>query len=179
MGDCRAHDPTRQARRYGRRCPKSCHRRARWAYFWSWDGTLERIDRALDATVREQAGREASLTTAIIDSQSGKRASSTRFYTLAWFRLQEPFRQERRPRLPPDDPVDREVLVLLIVLDRLFGGRAKIAVLDQDGKAAPLVQHQLKVLHRRRTGLRLYPLPQHRQAEGHLSVRHLPFLLLG
>src|SRR3954469_10950625 len=97
---------------------------------------------------------------------------------LAWFRLQQPFGQERRPRLPPDDPVDREVLVLLIVLDRLFGGRAKVAVLDQDGKATPLIQHQLKVLHRRRASLRLYPLPQHRQTEGHLSVSHPPLLLL-
>ena len=43
-----------------------------WAYFdlWSWDGTLERIHHALYVAVREQAGREASPTTAIIDSQS-------------------------------------------------------------------------------------------------------------
>ena len=46
-----------------------------WAYFdlWTWDGTLERIHHALYVAVREQAGREASPTTAII-SQSAKGA---------------------------------------------------------------------------------------------------------
>jgi len=45
-----------------------------WAYFdlWTWDGTLEHIHHALYVAVREQAGREASPTTAIIDSQSVK-----------------------------------------------------------------------------------------------------------
>src|ERR1035437_8129223 len=41
---------------------------------WDWDGTLERIHHALYVAAREQAGREASLTAAIIDSQSGKAA---------------------------------------------------------------------------------------------------------
>jgi transposase len=47
-----------------------------WAYFdlWTWDGTLERIHHALYVAVREHAGREASPTTAIIDSQSAKGA---------------------------------------------------------------------------------------------------------
>src|SRR5205823_123814 len=47
-----------------------------WAYFdlWTWDGTLERIHHALYVAVREQAGREASPTTVIIDSQSAKGA---------------------------------------------------------------------------------------------------------
>jgi len=47
-----------------------------WAYFdlWTWDGTLEHIHHALYVAVREQAGREASPTTAIIDSQSVKGA---------------------------------------------------------------------------------------------------------
>ncbi|HYS87567.1 MAG TPA: IS5 family transposase [Bradyrhizobium sp.] len=47
-----------------------------WAYFdlWTWDGTLERIHHALYVAAREQAGREASPTTAIIDSQSVKGA---------------------------------------------------------------------------------------------------------
>jgi transposase len=47
-----------------------------WTYFdlWTWDGTLERIHHALYVAVREQAGREASPTTAIIDSQSVKGA---------------------------------------------------------------------------------------------------------
>jgi transposase len=45
-------------------------------YFMLWDrdGTLERIHHALYVAVREQAGREASPTVAIIDSQSGKAA---------------------------------------------------------------------------------------------------------
>ena len=41
---------------------------------WDWDGTLERIHHALYVAVREQAGRGASPTTAIIDSQSAKGA---------------------------------------------------------------------------------------------------------
>ena len=41
---------------------------------WNWDGTLERIHHVLYVAVREQAGREASPTTAIIDSQSAKGA---------------------------------------------------------------------------------------------------------
>jgi transposase len=41
---------------------------------WDWDGTLERVHHALYVETRERAGREASPTTAIIDSQSGKAA---------------------------------------------------------------------------------------------------------
>ena len=41
---------------------------------WSWDGTLARIHEALYVACREQAGREASPTAAIIDSQSVKSA---------------------------------------------------------------------------------------------------------
>jgi hypothetical protein len=41
---------------------------------WNWDGTLERIHHALYVAVREQAGREASPTVAIIDSQTVKGA---------------------------------------------------------------------------------------------------------
>src|SRR5665647_2118631 len=41
---------------------------------WDWDGTLERIHHALYVAAREQAGREASPTAAIIDSQSAKAA---------------------------------------------------------------------------------------------------------
>jgi transposase len=37
---------------------------------WDWDGTLSRIHHVLYVEVRETAGREASPTTAIIDSQS-------------------------------------------------------------------------------------------------------------
>jgi|SRR5665213_4168 len=41
---------------------------------WSWDGTLDRLHHALYLKCREQAGREASPTAAIIDSQSVKAA---------------------------------------------------------------------------------------------------------
>jgi transposase len=56
---------------------------------WDWDGTLGRIHHALYVLCREQAGREASPTAAIIDSQSvkgaekGGRASTRRATTLA------------------------------------------------------------------------------------------------
>lgn len=47
-----------------------------WDYLdlWDWDGTIERIHHALYIQSREQAGREASPTTAIIDAQSTKGA---------------------------------------------------------------------------------------------------------
>lgn len=47
-----------------------------WDYVsrWEWEGTLERIQHALCVAVRKQAGREASPTTAIIDSQTAKAA---------------------------------------------------------------------------------------------------------
>ena len=41
---------------------------------WDWDGTLERIHETLYVGVREAAGREASPSAAIIDSQSAKAA---------------------------------------------------------------------------------------------------------
>jgi len=41
---------------------------------WDWDGTLERIHHALYIAAREQAGREASPSVAIIDAQSAKGA---------------------------------------------------------------------------------------------------------
>jgi transposase len=41
---------------------------------WDWDGTLERIHEPLYVAVREAAGREASPSAAIIDSQSAKAA---------------------------------------------------------------------------------------------------------
>ena len=46
------------------------------SYFmrWEWDGTLGRIHHALYVQCREQAGREASPTAAIIDSQSVRSA---------------------------------------------------------------------------------------------------------
>jgi transposase len=47
-----------------------------WEYLdlWEWDGTLSRIHHALYVETREMAGREASPTTAIIDSQTTKGA---------------------------------------------------------------------------------------------------------
>ena len=47
-----------------------------YGYFarWDWDGTLGRIHHALYVQCREQAGREASPTAAIVDSQSVKGA---------------------------------------------------------------------------------------------------------
>jgi transposase len=44
---------------------------------WDWDGTLERIHYALYVQCREQVGREASPTVAIIDSQSVKSAEKS------------------------------------------------------------------------------------------------------
>lgn len=41
---------------------------------WEWDGTLERIHRALYVALRDQAGRAARPTAAVIDSQSAKAA---------------------------------------------------------------------------------------------------------
>ena len=41
---------------------------------WEWDGTLARIHHELYVAVRERAGREASPSAAIIDSQSAKAA---------------------------------------------------------------------------------------------------------
>lgn len=41
---------------------------------WSWDGTLARIHHELYVSCREQAGREASPSAAVIDSQSAKAA---------------------------------------------------------------------------------------------------------
>ena len=41
---------------------------------WAWDGTLGRLHHALFVQVREQAGKEASPTAAIIDSQSVRSA---------------------------------------------------------------------------------------------------------
>jgi transposase len=46
---------------------------------WDWDGTLERIHYALYVAVREQQGREASPSVAIIDSQSAKGAQKGGF----------------------------------------------------------------------------------------------------
>ena len=54
--------------------PAAAQHGARLLLRWEWDGTLERIHHALYVQCREQAGREASPTAAIIDSQSVKSA---------------------------------------------------------------------------------------------------------
>jgi transposase len=41
---------------------------------WAWDGTLKRLHHALFVQAREQAGKDASPTAAIVDSQSVKGA---------------------------------------------------------------------------------------------------------
>ena len=46
---------------------------------WNWDGTVERIHHALYVAVREQEGREASPTAAIIDSQTARGAQKGGF----------------------------------------------------------------------------------------------------
>jgi hypothetical protein len=89
-----------------------------------------------------------------------------------WCRLQQPFGQEGCPSLFSDYPVDREIFVLLVVFDRLVGGRSEVAIHIYDRKAAPLVQHQLKMLYYRRTALWSRPQPQHRQFEINLNVSH-------
>ena len=59
----------------GRRCRRTLPPRSTINdYFqrWDYDGTLDRIHHTLDVQCREHAGREASPTAAIIDSQSVK-----------------------------------------------------------------------------------------------------------
>src|SRR6185437_6282942 len=66
---------------------------------WGWDGTLENMQHALYVKCREQAGREASPTACIVDSQSVKSAekgghrSIPMALTLA--------RKRAQPRRPP------------------------------------------------------------------------------
>ena len=47
-----------------------------WDYLdlWEWNGTIERIHHELYVRCREQAGRDASPTTAIVDAQSARGA---------------------------------------------------------------------------------------------------------
>lgn len=54
-----------------------------YGYFdlWTWDRTLDRMLAALYEKCREQAGREASPTAAIVDSQSVKSAEKGGFMT--------------------------------------------------------------------------------------------------
>ena len=54
--------------------PKDLPPKCTIIWMWNWDGTLERIHHTLYVAVREQAGREASPTVAIIDTQTAKGA---------------------------------------------------------------------------------------------------------
>ena len=99
MGDRSGHDPSRPARRaqtVGERArgaerifyvlwtgcqwkalPKDLPPKSTvhdYLELWNWDGTLERIHHALYVAQREEEGREASPTVAIIDSQTAKGA---------------------------------------------------------------------------------------------------------
>ena len=55
-----------------------------WDYLdlWEWDGTIDRIHHVLYVGVREQAGREASPSTAIIDSQTAKGAQKGALHSI-------------------------------------------------------------------------------------------------
>jgi hypothetical protein len=96
-----------------------------------------------------------------------------------WCRLQQPFGQEGCPSLFSDYPVDREIFVLLVVFDRLVGGRSEVAIHIYDRKAAPLVQHQLKMFYYRGTALWVRTLPQHGQTKSDLYVSHDTYLSFG
>src|SRR6187455_743319 len=85
MGDRSAHDPARPARRAQTvggserdllravdRLPTPKSTVHDYLEVWNWDGTLERIHHALYVAQREEEGREASPTVAIIDSQTAK-----------------------------------------------------------------------------------------------------------
>jgi hypothetical protein len=84
----------------------------------------------------------------------GRRWYVNRFTVLTGFRLQEPFVQKGCPRLFSYYAVNGQVLILLIVLDRRFRGRAELAILGQDWKASSLVQHELKMFNYRWAALR-------------------------
>ena len=61
----------------GRALPKDLPPRSTvhdYLTLWAWDGTLKRLHHALFVWVREQAGKDASPTAAIVDSQSVKGA---------------------------------------------------------------------------------------------------------
>lgn len=58
-------------------CPRTCRPKSTvhdGLGSWAWDGTRERLRPALFVQAREQAGKEASPSAAILDSQSVKRA---------------------------------------------------------------------------------------------------------
>jgi hypothetical protein len=99
---------------------------------------------------------------------------------LTGFRLEEPFVQNGCPRPFSYDAVYGQILILLVVLDRSVRGRAKLAILDQDWKATPLVEHELKMFNYRWAALGPGVNFQHWEAKGNLNVGHLllPFSLI-
>jgi transposase len=93
---------------------------------WSWDGTLDRIHFTLYVQCRDRAGREASPTAAVIDSQSvksaekGGAASIRTAMMRARVRLDGAYHQWRK--VPP-----RELSIDLVADERLgrVTGRAE------------------------------------------------------
>jgi hypothetical protein len=81
--------------------------------------------------------------------REGGGVGTRNFTVLTGFRLQEPFVQKGCPRLFSYYPVNGQVLILLVVLDRCFRGLAELAILGQDRKASALIQHELKVFNYR------------------------------
>ena len=92
MGADRAADPARQARRAASFCGRARgdETGCQWRHLprdlpprstvhgylqrWEWDGTLEAVHHQLYLACREQAGKDASPTAAILDSKSVKAA---------------------------------------------------------------------------------------------------------
>jgi len=94
---------------------------------WDWDGTLERIHEALYVAVREAAGREASPSAAIIDSQSAKAAQKGA--------LRSTLRASTRATLRPAQEVaGRKRHILVDTLGLLLGVSILPAhIQDRDG----------------------------------------------
>ena len=65
---------------------------------WAWDGTLRRLHHALFVQAREQAGKEASPTAAIIDSQSVKSAEKGALQRPAGLRCGQEDQRQEAPR---------------------------------------------------------------------------------
>lgn len=65
---------------------------------WSWDGTLDRLHFVLYVQCRERAGREASPTAAVIDSQSVKSAEKGGPASIRTASMRARRSRARRPR---------------------------------------------------------------------------------
>jgi hypothetical protein len=71
------------------------------------------------------------------------------------------------------DAVYSQILILLVVLNRRFRGRAKLAILYQDWKTSSLVEHELKMFNHGWAALRAWANLQHWEAKGNLNVSHV------